>query len=195
MLDRGWDRLTSFLRALEPPRALAISAAAVFAAATVARSGEIPNAAFWKPGTAAMWVLLATGAISGISAVTNAVRLSRRNRRSTLYEACVQLAAYIDDECPGLELKDVGVHVWRVGGPFFARRLRRTQQFLLRRRQPSHVAFTHGKGVIGMVWASRTNAIRNLELVHARVQAQSDFEALSDDDRLGLAWDEYRRTR
>src|SRR5204862_750653 len=100
-LDRSWDRSSSLLRSLEPPRVLAITSAAIFSVATIARSGEIPNASWWTKGSPAMWVLLATGAIAGVSGVINAVRLSRRSRRATLYEACIQLAAYIDDACPG----------------------------------------------------------------------------------------------
>src|SRR4051794_40789110 len=82
-LDRWWESFKQKLRALEPPRTLAIAAAAVFAVSTVARSASLPSKTFWEPGRPALWVLLASGAVSGISATINAVRLSRRNRRST----------------------------------------------------------------------------------------------------------------
>jgi len=194
-LERGWEATKRALRHPEPPRLFAISAAPVFSVATVARSVEFPEKDWWEPGKPATYVLLAAGAIAGAGAVVNAVRVSRRTQGATLYEACVQLAAYIDEKCPSLSLREVGIHVWRVGGPPFARRLHRPQQFLLRSRQPSHVAFTKGKGLIGKVWATGVPDIKNLENDYAGVDTEAEFVQLGDDDRLGLSWEEFQRTR
>jgi hypothetical protein len=193
-VDRTWEAVKRGLRQLQPPRLLAISAAAVFSVATVARSVEFPDKTWWEPGKPATYVLLASGLIAGVGAVINAVRVSRRTRTATLSEACVQLAAYIDEECPSLSLRDVGIHVWRVGGPPFARRLHRAQQFLLRQRQPSHVRFTKGKGLIGKVWSTGVPDIKDLEVDYARVAAEADFMHLAEEDRLGLSWEEFQRT-
>jgi hypothetical protein len=194
-LDRWWETAKRVLRHLEPPRLLAISAATVFSLATIARSVEFPEKGWWKPGQPATIVLLVAGAIAGVGAVITAVRVNRRTRRATLSEACIQLAAYIDETCPSLSLRDVGIHVWRVGGPPFARRLHRRQQFLLRQRQPSHVSFTKGKGLIGNVWATGVPDIKDLESDYAGVTTAAHFQELSDENRLGLSWEEFQRTR
>lgn len=104
-LDRAWEATKGALRHLEPPRLLAITCAAVFSAATIARSVEFSDKDFWAAGEPATFILVGTGVVAGIGGVISAVKATRRTRSVTLSEACVQLAAYIDEEWPLLRRK------------------------------------------------------------------------------------------
>lgn len=108
----------------------------------------------------------------------------------------MQLAAYIDDACPSIKLRDVGVHIWFVRGPFFARRLVRGPEFLLRERQKSNVAFVKGKAAVGQVWAEARDAVFDLGgEPSADVKTRADYEKLDTEFTRGLSWDEFERTR
>ena len=48
-----------------------------------------------------------------------------------LEESCQLVAAYIDERCANVQLRNVGVHIWTTAGPPFARYLRRSSSFLL----------------------------------------------------------------
>jgi hypothetical protein len=69
-------------------------------------------------------------------------------------------------------------------------------QFLLRKRTDSAVTFTPDKGVLGRCWRERAQVIVDLERdLHPRASTKADFERLDADERFGLTWDEYQRTR
>jgi hypothetical protein len=193
-LDQAWLWLHSQgSRARRPATFVAVVGIGLFPLLGAGRIFEIPDKDAWAAGSPLAWALIVTGIMSVTAGAVNAARLARSSRSSTLAEACVQLAAYIDEKCPSVALRDVGIHVWRVGGPFFARRLYREQQFLLRQRQSSHVSFTKGKGLIGRVWERRLPEARDLESDFAAVTSQEAFQKLPADTRLNLSWEEVSR--
>ncbi len=193
--DRAWEAAKAVAAHLQPPRFVAVASAALFSAGTLARTFEIPSRAAWDAGRPLGWLLLLAGLIAGISGVVVALKSARRKREGLLSEACLRLAAYIDEECPSVDLRDVGVHVWLVAGPPWARRLHRGPEFLLRERQRSNVIFTEGKGVLGQVWAAQVDAVFDLEAESAWVASEADFDRLDPAVKRGLTWIDFQRTR
>lgn len=174
---------------------MAIASAALFSIGTLARTFEIPSRQAWTAGGPLGYVLLVFGVIAGISGVVVAVKSGQRKRDALLGEACLRLAAYIDEERRSIALRDVGVHVWLAGGPFFARRLNRGPEFLLRERQPSNVVFVRGKGVLGQVWEARVEDVFDLESESGQITSKRAFLALDDEVKRNLTWTDFQRTK
>ena len=194
-LDKAWNTGRAGLAHLVPSRLVAIAAATIFSVTTLARTLEIPDKATWSPGGVASWILVSSGLLAGYVYVANTYRLGKRTRRSFLAEGCLQLAAYIDDECSKIKLRQVGVHLWEVGGPPFARRLYRGPEFILRERRHSHMTFTKGKGVLGKVWETGVEEAVNLEELQSGLHNEAAFNAAPAAVRLGLTWPEYERSK
>jgi len=111
-----------------------------------------------------------------------------------LADACREVAAYIDDSCPGVRLSEVGVHIWKVSG-IRRQHLRRAGTFLLiGDRARSGIRWRQGKGVVGFAWERRETLVRDLEAIRARAASRDEYEQLPGDDRLGLSWAEFQRT-
>lgn len=96
-----------------------------------AHSSEWPSAHAWSHGHLLLFIQFGVFAVLGLTqlAVLISERHSRRN--GELEDACQLVAAYIDENCPAVRLRDVGVHIWTTAGPPFARHLRRSGSFLL----------------------------------------------------------------
>jgi hypothetical protein len=174
--------------------ALLLTAAATGLAA--AHSSNLPDATAWTAGhplpvaqvlAVAMLVLAQVGVVARD-------RGQRRNRE--LEDACREVAAYVDEQCPGLLLREVGVHIWTVAGTPFGRHLRRSGSFLLTgTRARSGIRWTQGRGVVGLAWRLKTRVIRDLERTRKAARSEQTFTALAAEDRLGLTWEEFVRTR
>jgi hypothetical protein len=167
----------------------------MFACATVAHAASFPTKSFWEHKLFLL-LYLATGVVT--AARQTVIYIDRRNRKrnSALDDACRRIAAYIDQTCPNIVLRDLGVHVWILAGPWFAQRLERAASFLIRDRRRSAVSWTKGKGVFGLCWEERAPVIVDLETeLYAKAPTRAAFEALPQKERLGLEWDELQRTR
>ena len=127
--------------------------------------------------------------------VATTVRSTRRKRDATLSEACLQLAAYTDEACPSIPLRDVGVHIWVVGGLPFSRRLVRGPEFRLRQRRHSGIVFKKGIGLIGRAWRQRRSQIEDLDSRFSGVRNETDYATLSEDENFGLSWRAFLRVR
>lgn len=146
----------------------------------------------WKTGEPAVIALIATGILTAI--YQPAVNLSnRRNRRQILLnDACLRMAAHLDNECPTIPLRSIGVHIWRVR--VFS--LRRVGQFLLQERSTSNVSWKRGKGAIGLAWRDREHVLIDLEAeLYPKVATKDAAQALPAEERLNLEWDEIDRTK
>jgi len=165
------------------------------AALAAAHSGNFPHESDWAAGELLPVLQIATVAFWGITQFGIVVGgfLSRRNDR--LVDACREVAAFVDDRCPELPLREVGVRIWVVAGPPWARHLRRGASFLLAgERARTGIRWVKGKGVVGAAWERRLNTIRDLADLRARANSQAAFESLDDSERLGLSWEEFQRT-
>jgi hypothetical protein len=194
-LEASWQwlgRRTAWLRAYAQVFAFGFGAVAVILAAL--HSADLPDASAWTAGHAlplvqigavAAWLLTQLGILIGDFR-------SRRSQR--LVDACRAVAAFIDDQCPELPLREVGVRIWMVSGPPWARHLRRGGSFLLAgERARTGIRWMKGKGVVGTAWSERLNTIRDLAEIRSRATTRSEYERLDDSEKLGLTWDEFRR--
>jgi hypothetical protein len=182
-----------FSRQLRP---VATFSATAFAVGTVAHAAEIPNAHLWARGKPLPWLLVGTGLVTAGRQTIVSVDRRRRKRVAALDDACRRIAAHVHKRCPSIPLTDLGVHVWTIKGPWFARRVERSATFLLRDRRRSAVAWTEGKGVFGLCWERKVPVIVDLDAtLYAKAPNEAAFRALPAEERLGLEWHELERTR
>jgi hypothetical protein len=194
---RAWQGVKTLVqRWSKGLRPFAVFATIAFAVLTVANAAKLPNKELWERNDLLPWLLIGTGLVTAVrQAVIYQDRRVRR-RKSALDDACREVAAHIDSRCPNIALRDVGVHVWRVAGPRFAKRLEREARFLIRDRRPSAVAWVRGKGVFGLAWEEKAPVIVDLETAfYPLATSQDEFMALPAGNRLGLTWDEVQRTK
>lgn len=162
----------------------------------LARSADFPEVSAWSRGHPLPAIQIAAVVLLVLVQAGTVARVRRSQRNRELEDACREVAAYVDEQCPALPLRDVGIHIWNVAGPPFASHLRRTGTFLLvGNRARSGVRWTPGKGVVGLAWQRRAMVIRNLEEIRSVAGTEEAFSALPSDDRLGLSWEEFVRTR
>lgn len=196
-LESAWrwlDGRTTWLREYAQIFVFVFGALAVVLAA--AHSAEFPNADSWtvdhplpilQIAAVALWLTFQLGVLVGDMR-------SRKNEK--LVDACREVAAFIDDQCPAISLRYVGVRIWIVGGPPWARYLKRGPSFLLSgERSRTGIRWLKGKGVVGAAWKNRHNEIEDLAALRARVGTKAEFERLDAPVRFGISWDELQRTR
>src|SRR5204862_4355592 len=162
----------------------------------VLKTVEVPTKAAWESGGYATIVTAFVAVVATAAGWLASRSHARDDRDAKLYEACVQMAAQIDELCPSIALKDVGIHVWLAHGRGKRQVLKRGPQFLLRSRRDSGILFTPNKGVVGRAWSEKAAVLLDLEThVHPAATTRQEYEALPDDYRLGIAWDEYQRSK
>jgi hypothetical protein len=182
-----------FSRLLRP---FAVFCTIAFVVLTVANAAKIPKEEWWQKGDVLPWVLIGVGLVTAVRQTIVYVDRRRRKRRTALDDGCRQIAAHIDSSCPNVQLRHVGIHVWRVAGPWFARHLEREAKFLIRDRRGSAVPWTKGKGVFGLAWEEKAPVIIDLDnRLYPLATTQAAFMARRSQDRLGLSWDEIQRTK
>lgn len=191
------EKLAVLLRRFQRrARWAAILCTGLFAVGTLARSAEIPTKEIWARGSISTWLLVGTGLVTAVWQMYVNRDRKRRQQQAALAEACQRIAAHVDEKCPGLGLRDVGVHIWSIGGPASDLRLKRRATFLLRERQPSAIVWRKGKGVIGTCWEKKAPLIvdRMAHFAH-KASAKQRFCSLPGPERFNLEWDEFERTR
>lgn len=189
-MTKFMGRIPTFLATLAPPLA------ALVPLCLVLKAFDAPSKSAWLSHGYATLAIAALAFLAAVS-VWCANRLQRRSDRDAeLYEACVQMAAQVDELCPTVPLKDVGIHIWLARGRGKRRVLERGPQFLLRKRLSSGVQLSPAKGVVGRAWSEKADVLLDLEThVHPAAASQSAYDALPNDYRLGIGWDEYQRTK
>ncbi|MEA2386899.1 MAG: hypothetical protein QOJ22_1073 [Thermoleophilaceae bacterium] len=193
----AWEWLGRRLtKAPEQAEAFALGCAGLVGVFALARSEDFPKADAW----AAWQPLQLLHIVAAVAVLVTQVYLflaRRRNGRNrALEDACRQVAAYMDEACPKLPLREIGVHIWVVRGPFFAKHLRRGARFLLLGdRTQSGIRWKKGKGVVGIAWERRGYEIKNLDGLAARASTELAWRQLPDADRLGMTWDEFQATK
>lgn len=157
---------------------------------------------FWQAHAEALqWSLLGLGVTSQVLLFYRSWRL-RKDRQlqqqdDDLRDTSRLLVVHILDTSPGVKATSLGVHVWIARGWFtWRRRLCRRISFNLHQVPPSGVRWTSGKGVIGTCFSTGVEQTRDLRAIASAVQSGSAaFMALSEDDRMGLSFDEFSKVR
>lgn len=94
-----------------------------------------------------------------------------------------------------MQLRNVGVHLWTVAGPPFARYLRRSSTFLLvEERERSGIVWVKRKGVVGTAWDEGVAVTRDIDAIRSKAVSREAYEALDPEDTMNLDWEEFRRT-
>lgn len=196
-LARKWDwlkrQVRRFANLLRPVTILCVAAFTLF---TFASAIKLPKQEWWDKDHVLPWIFLGTGVVTAVRQTVVSLDRRQRKRTTALNEACRQIAAHLDDHCPNLRLRQIGIHVWRVAGPSFSQHLKREAKFLIRDRRGSSVPWTRGKGVFGRAWEERSPVIVDLETeLYPYATSEEEFMALPEKTRLGLSWDELNRTK
>lgn len=145
---------------------------AVVGALALAHSADVPNSKAWSKGHPLPPAQIAAGVLLVITQIVVVVRARKGRRNTELEDACRHVAGYIDEHCPEVHLREVGVHIWTVAGPPFARYLRRSGSFLLGgQRARSGIRWTKEKGAVGFAWAERNRVIKDIEEIRTRVRS------------------------
>jgi len=188
------ERRLAFLGSYGDLAALLLGAGASVLA--LAHSAEFPDRKAWNSDAPLVVAQIAVMALFLVTQSANTIlrRRGRRNRR--LEDACREVAGLIDEECPELPLRYVGVRIWSVGGPFFARHLRRKASFFLSGdRGQSGIRWTKGKGVLGAAWEQRREVIHDIAAIRDRARDEQGFEALPPEDKMQLSHKEFLSMR
>lgn len=174
----------------------ALALVGLTASLALAHSAELPSADAWSTGNPLPPSQVVAVALLVFAQVVIVIRGRKRQRNRELEDACREVAAYMDEQCPALPLREVGIHIWTVAGPPFAKHLRRSGGFLLvGTRARSGIRWSKGKGVVGVAWRKKAKLIRDLDAVHRRAASSELFDALPGEDQFGLSWDEFSRTK
>jgi hypothetical protein len=175
-----------------------IIALALVAATTglaLAHSADFPSENAWSSGHILPPAQIAAVVLLVVAQISVVLRARRKQRNRELEDACREVAACIDEQCPSLPLREVGVHIWEVAGLPFARHLRRSGSFLLlSNRARSGIRWTKGKGVVGVAWQKERRIIKDIEAIRTNATSEESYAALPEDERLGLSWEEFVKT-
>jgi hypothetical protein len=91
----------------------------------------------------------------------------------------------------GIPILNVAVHAWRVDDA--ADRLQRVTSYSVHSRVGSGVIWTPGKGVVGRCWRDQQELV--IDLSPLRTLTRVAFEAMSNEDRYHMTWQELQRSK
>lgn len=199
----AWDGAARAWRGLTQPFAAAMPFADIAAfvflllsgGLALAHSDEWPSAGAWSNGRPLLLAQLLAFVLLGLTQLAILISGRRARRNEDLEKACQLVAAYLDEHCPGVQLRNVGVHIWTAAGPLFARYLRRSSSFLLAGdRERSGITWVKGKGAVGAAWEEGVTVTRDIDAIRAKAPSRAAYEALAIDQTMDLTWEEFRRT-
>ena len=184
-LERGWESIgRRFAGIAAWADVIGLVLVAATGALALAHSAEFPNEEDWSKGHPLPLVQVGAGILLVLTQVVLVVKGRKGQRNRELEAACRQVAAYIDEHCPNLPLREVGVHIWTVAGPPCAKHLRRSGSFLLSGdRARSGIRWTKGKGVVGSAWAKRIRVVRDLDEIAKVHWSPSEETEMTPDKR------------
>jgi hypothetical protein len=175
---------------------------AVYALSELFKSEEVPSADAWKIWNPLSIVLLVSGTLGAIGGGLILYGYDRRLKRNEsdeeLVETCkgVWHIAIKALAVPRLKMDMVGVHVWAVRGIKGAQTLERRAKFTLQPdRRETHILWRKGKGAMGIAWAENDPKIASISAVEGRATSEDDFRRLSREERFGLTWPEFKKSK
>lgn len=158
----------------------------------------LPKESTWDAGAPARTILAVLGISATLSTFLVIRGYMRRLRKGTeqdqFLEACRTVFNLIQEET-GVPSANLGVHVWTVTGFPGGRHLVNRATWRTHRRPLPPIRWTKKKGAIGRCWASGIESIDDLSRYRIASQTKEEFEKLSEEDRLGMKWDDYAQTR
>ena len=180
------------------------------AAGTWAKLVDWPTTQWWTQNAPSMsgWLFLA-GLGTAMSARLRVGQLERRNRvlrervdtqteraedaeRRRQNDELLKSLLTAVHQATGLNPVTLGSSVWLVPPDPAGPALQRLTNYQFHSRQSTRIAWTKGKGTIGQCWESEVELVTNPG--SWRDLQRGDFEALTEDKRLGMSWQEYQAT-
>jgi hypothetical protein len=187
--------------------AVGVAAGTLFVAAALAQRNEIPSKEAWAGASVLAISYIVLAVLTALHQGRQVFDHKSSEREKQLSEArealsnyCRTAAAHIDEACPNIRLAKVGIHIWVVTGRREkTKRLERTAAFTLKNRPTSAVVWRKGKGVLGTCWEAekpvRVNLAENLYPKYPLGGDAEAFDALPEDERLGMTAAEVDKTR
>lgn len=161
-------------------------------------SRDVPDKDAWESGEMLPWLLVGTGVTALVGTFLVFVGYARLLRRSEqndeLNDICKGIWHLVVDRL-GLEMRQVGVHIWSVRGFRGSRYLARRATFIIEARRATHVTWRKGKGAIGVAWAEDEPIVANVEHLEARARTERLFSEIPPRERFGLGWRDFVRSR
>jgi hypothetical protein len=158
----------------------------------------IPKESTWEVGAPARTLLAVVGILATVFTFLVIRGYMRRLRKDTeqdqFLEACRTIFIRIQKET-GIPAENLGVHAWTVTGFPGGKHLVSRATFRTHRRPLPPIRWMKGKGAIGRCWASGIESVDDLSHYRNAFSSEAGFEALSEEDRLGLNWQDYAKTR
>jgi hypothetical protein len=191
--------LGRWARALLLPGAIVVSAVAVtYAICQLLRVEEVPSKHAWdgsKPLGAVLWVSGVAALVGTLLVFTGYGRALRKlNQNDELSEACKGIW-HLAVKTLGIDMTQVGAHVWTVKGPVGFQYLARRATFVVEPRRQTNVTWRKNKGAIGIAWAEDDPIIANVAHLLKRGTSKRLFCAIPRRDRFGLGYGEFARAR
>ena len=118
----------------------------------------------------------------------------QRSIGNAILEPAVRLGLCSSRQALPLQASDFGLHVWRVrrGG----RRLVRLRTVRLARGLTTRsIKFTKSRGVVGVCWARNDDVCEDMLTRYEGIRSESQWDVLSDDERMGLTYEEHQQTK
>ena len=172
--------------------ALVAGLVVLYGVATLGQQNKVPRT-FWEQGHGGAVVLVALGLLAGVGSfvVTFSVKglLDRGEADGQLITPCRDIAWLIQTRTE-IPHGAVGVHVWQIAGPPFARRLRRRATFRAKSARQMAVLWVRGKGVLGQCWANAADDQLN-DLGALNALDEPDFCGLLPVQRFNMTWSEF----
>jgi hypothetical protein len=184
---------------LRPGAFITLAVVLAYNAASQMANYHVFSVNWWKPGNTGGIVLLCLGIASAVAyglVVWGYGRsLKKANVRDDLFDACRGLADFITSKT-SIAASDVGVHVWEREGLVGLQHLVSIKTYRTAPRPPTDIHWSKGKGALGRCWEDGQTKFADLGPLHAKATNPTDFcDKLDPDDRWGLTWDEFDRTR
>jgi hypothetical protein len=192
---RRWAEIADASRARAGGASLLVALAiAVFGVASLCWQEELPTR-FWTPGHTGAVILIVLGVAAAIGSFLSAFSLkpllAEANLEGELIRPCREMAWFWETQV-GLPRGSVGVHVWQVAGPPFARRLSRRGTFRAKTGRETAVLWTRGKGAIGQCWdLPQKDRVFDLAELRRLGPDEERFCALAPRVRLEMTWEEF----
>ncbi len=185
---------------LRPGAFVVLFATSVYGAATLAKGLEVFGTDAWtlSEPLGVVWVIAGAASFLGTWLVVLGyiATLGQKNVNERLADICGELARFVTKETEIAE-KDLRVHVWTVTGRIPGLRyLKRRATFAPGAYQKTPIVWRKGKGAIGQCWAAGEWIRADLEeLVDECAEDRDAFYAKPRNERFGLTWDEFRKSR
>jgi hypothetical protein len=192
---RGAKAIETLLR---PGSLVALIAVALYGAGQIMEARDFPKATTWETDAPASTALVVVGVVATLSTLLVIIgyrqALKREREQKKLSAVCRDVWRIVHN-ATGIPSDFLGVHAWVITGFPGGRHLVARTKFMPIERPSAPVKWRRGKGAIGKCWDLEREFLADLEPLHALGPNEQQFCELGRDERIGLCWQDYQRTK